>query len=79
MMNDVNPEEAVMRADLALKQKQAFWETPRNLVVVLGAFAAIVATLAGLAGYKFAQQSGAPTQIIFQPGSIVVAPAPPPK
>lgn len=62
-----------MRADLALKTKQAFWETPRNLAIIFGAFAAIVATLAGLAGYKFGQQSSAtPTQIIFQPGSIVV-------
>jgi hypothetical protein len=67
--------ESLMRADLALKTKQAFWETPRNLAIIFGAFAAIVATLAGLAGYKFGQQSATPTQIIFQPGSIVAPPS----
>ncbi len=60
-----------MRADLALKQKQAFWETPRNLVVSAAALTAIVATLAGLAGFKLGQNSP-PTQIVFQPGSIVL-------
>jgi len=66
---------AVMRADLKLKDKQAFWETPRNLVVVIGAIAAATAAIAGLAGYKLGQGSP-PVQIIFQPGSIVAPPAP---
>ncbi len=65
---------AVMQADLKLKQKQAFWETPRNLALIFGALVAGTAALAGLAGYKLGQSSP-PTQIIFQPGSIVVAPA----
>ena len=63
------------QADLGLKQKQAFWETPRNLVVIIGAIAAAVAAVAGLAGYKLGQGS-APVQVIFQPGSIVAPPAP---
>ena len=65
-----------MRADLALKTRQSFWETPRNLVIMGAALTGIVATLAGLAGYKFAQTSQ--PQIVFQPGSIVVT-APPAK
>lgn len=68
---------AVMGADLKLKQKQAFWETPRNLVVIISAIAAATAAIAGLAGYKLGQGSpSVPVQVIFQPGSIVAAPAP---
>ncbi len=64
-----------MRADLRLKERQSFWETPRNLVVTFAAFAVVVATIAGLAGYK-AGSAPAPT-IVFQPGSIVLQqPAP---
>lgn len=68
---------AVMGADLKLKQKQAFWETPRNLVVIISAIAAATAAIAGLAGYKLGQgSSSVPVQVIFQPGSIVAPPAP---
>jgi hypothetical protein len=55
----------LMRMDLNLKTKQAFWETPRNIAILL----ATVATLAGLFGYKLG--STAPQPIILQ-----VAPAP---
>jgi len=64
-----------MQADLKLKQKQAFWETPRNLVVIISAIAAATAAIGGLAGYKLGQGSP-PIQVIFQPGSIVAPPAP---
>lgn len=60
-----------MRADLDLKQKQAFWETPRNIAILVGAVAAVVATVAGMAGYRAGQTIGAPT-VVFQPGSIVI-------
>ena len=69
---------AVMQADLKQKQKQAFWETPRNLALIFGALVAGTAALAGLAGYKLGQSSPPPLQVIFQPGSIVAAPAPAP-
>lgn len=36
-----------------LNRKQDFWETPRNLIVVVGGITAVVATIAGMAGYKF--------------------------
>jgi hypothetical protein len=68
---------AVMGADLKLKQKQAFWETPWNLVVIISAIAAATAAIAGLAGYKLVQGSlPVPVQVIFQPGSIVVPSSP---
>ena len=56
-----------MRADLSLKDKQAFWETPRNIALLLAAVAAIAGTL----GFKLGQSSP-PNQIVFQPGSIVL-------
>lgn len=52
--------------DLELRRKQAFWETPRNLALVLGAVAAIAAAVAGLAGYKLGSQPP-PTVIIQAP------------
>ena len=50
----------LMRADMDLKTKQAFWETPRNLAVLLG----VVAAVAGLLGYEFGQMA--------QPAPIVI-------
>jgi len=61
------------QADLDLKQKQAFWETPRNIAVLLG----VAIAMAGVLGFKLGQNSP-PIQVIFQPGSIVV-PSPPAK
>lgn len=62
---------AVMGADLKLKQKQAFWETPWNIALLLG----VAVAIAGVLGFKLGQNSP-PVQVIFQPGSIVVPPAP---
>jgi len=47
---------AVMRADLALKTRQAFWETPRNLAIIGGVLIALVGTAAGIVGFKLGQQ-----------------------
>lgn len=63
-----------MQSDLDLKRKQSYWETPRALALIVGAVAALFATLGGLAGYKYGSTPTAPTQIIFQPGSIQVLP-----
>lgn len=56
----------LLMLDLELRRKQAFWETPRNLALVLGAVAAIAAAVAGLAGYKLGSQPP-PTVIIQAP------------
>ena len=66
-----------MRADLDLQQKQAFWETPRNIVILL----IVVCGIAGVAGFMWgqilAEVAQSPRVIIqFAPGSIVAAPAP---
>jgi hypothetical protein len=66
------------RADIDLKEKQAFCETPQNFVILTGA--AIAASLEILVCYKVGQRDTspvAPAQIVFQPGSIVVKPAAP--
>ncbi len=66
--------EAIMRADLALKQKQAFWETPRNLVIIIGTIVAATAAIAGVVGFKLGQS---PTQIVVHlDAPLVVAPKP---
>lgn len=46
---------ALMRADITLKQKQAFWETPRNLVLIIGALVALFSIISGVLGYKIGQ------------------------
>ena len=66
-----------MRADLKLKEKQSFWETPRNLAVIFGALVAGVAAIAGLAGYKLGQSTPQqPIIIQLAPGVVPVQPAP---
>ncbi len=64
-----------MRADLALKTRQSFWETPRNLVIMGAALSGIVATLAGLVGYKLGATSPAQPIIIQLAPGVVAQPA----
>jgi len=52
-----------MQTDQILKQKQAFWETPRNIAILVTAVAAI----AGLLGFKLGQNQPPQTIIIQQP------------
>ncbi len=62
----------LMKADLGPKEQQSIWETPRNVVI-------LVAAIAFSLGFRLGQKDTPPPppQIIFQPGSIVVAPAAP--
>jgi hypothetical protein len=63
----------VMQLDKALKAKQGFWETPRNLAIVVGAVAALCAAIFGTLGYKLGSQ---PQQIIVHlDAPLVVQPA----
>jgi hypothetical protein len=62
-------------ADLDLRRKQGFWETPRNIAVLIGATAAI----AGVLGYKIGREPPAapqPIVITVQPPAM---PQPPQK
>lgn len=54
-----------MGADLKLKGRQSFWETPRNLVVILGTLVAATAAIAGLAGYKLGQSTPMQQRVII--------------
>ena len=62
-----------MRADLGLKTKQGFWETPRNIGILLG----VVAAIAGALGFRFGREPTpvAPPVIIQLAPGVVVAPA----
>jgi hypothetical protein len=53
---------ALMRADLNLKTRQTFWETPKGVAAVVAATAVLVGGVAGLAGYKIGSQ---PSQTII--------------
>ena len=57
-----------MAADLSLKTKQAFWETPRNIVLIVAA----VAGIAGVRGFKLGQREPQQQPIIIQ---VPAAPA----
>lgn len=50
--------------DIKLRRKQDFWETPRNLAIVLGAAAALAAAVGGFLGYTLARTP--PTPIVIQ-------------
>jgi hypothetical protein len=52
--------------DIELRRKQIFWETPRNLAIVVGAAVAIVGALAGFIGYKIGQTPPPPIVIQLQ-------------
>jgi hypothetical protein len=47
---------ALMRADLYLKSQQGWWETPRNLAIIIGVVAALFGAITGILGFKLGQQ-----------------------
>jgi hypothetical protein len=50
----------LLRLDVLLRKKQAWWEHPRNFAVVLG----VIAAIAGIFGYKIGATPLPPQQII---------------
>lgn len=52
----------LLRLDVLLRKKQAWWETPRNAAILLGVLAALVGAFAGVVGYKIG--SAPPREII---------------
>ena len=72
---------ATMQADLQLKKRQAFWETPRNVALIGAAIASLFAAglgAAGVLGYKLGQREpiGTGTTIVVQPGATLVTQTP---
>ncbi len=66
-----------MEIDIELKRRRLFWETPRNLAIVVGTAIAV----AGWAGYKLGSQPPQVIQVqLLGPLPALTAPAPtPPK
>lgn len=60
-------QQELLMVDLNLRRKQDFWESPRNIAILIGATAALFGTLAGLAGYKFGSTPSQPPVIINLP------------
>lgn len=73
-MSDLTEDElrvAVMKVDLLLKRRQSFWETPRNLALIIAAVAAI----AGVIGFKLGTQPPQAIVVQFQqPLAVKVLP-----
>jgi hypothetical protein len=68
-----------MRADLNLKRRQAFWETPKSLAGLAVATVAIFGLLAGWAGWNIGRDLARPSPPIqvtvqFPPGTTIHAP-----
>ncbi len=61
-----------MGVDVELKSKQAFWETPHNIAILLATAVAV----AGWAGFKLGSQPPQPIVIQFQgaPPALPVQP-----
>jgi hypothetical protein len=51
----------LLKMDIELRRKQAFWETPRNIAILLG----VAVALAGAVGFKIGQTSP-PNPIVIQ-------------
>ncbi len=66
-----------MRADLTLKGRQAFWETPRNLVIIISTLVALATVIAGFVGFKIGQSQPPPVNVTisFPPGTSVQVPS----
>jgi hypothetical protein len=50
---DADLKRALTEIDILLKRRQAFWETPRNIAILLG----VVAAVAGGLGFHFGSQT----------------------
>jgi hypothetical protein len=57
----------LLMSDVRLRRKQEFWETPRNIGILLGVVAALVGAGAGVLGYKIGQTPAPPPIIINLP------------
>jgi hypothetical protein len=62
-----------MEADLSLKTRQAFWETPRNIALLV----TTVAAVAGLLGFKLGQHQS--PLVVVQTTAAERPPQPPPQ
>jgi hypothetical protein len=57
----------LLKMDVELRRKQVAWETPRNLLLVIGAAIALGGLVFGALGYKIGQTPSPPPVIINLP------------
>ena len=58
-------QQELLVADLNLRRKQDFWETPRNIAILLGATAALFSAMAGWLGFKIGSTPSPPPVVIY--------------
>ena len=61
-ITDAALKRALTEIDILLKRRQTFWETPRNLAIIVGVAVAVFGALAGVAGFQLGSRP--PQQII---------------
>ncbi len=50
-------QERIMVAEAKLKERQSFWETPRNLAIIVGTAVAFSAAVAGVLGFNLGRSA----------------------
>ena len=61
--NDAAHKQELLRLDMLLRRKQAFWETPRAVLLVIAVTAVIAGAAAGFLGFKIGQMPPPPIVI----------------
>lgn len=64
----------LLMADLALKKKQAFWETPKGFAAIIAALAVTIGAIGGVVGYQIGRTPAA-QQLVLPPGTTITVPA----
>jgi hypothetical protein len=76
LLERIELKDRLLMADLNLKTRQAFWETPKGFAAVIAALAITIGAIAGVLGYKIG--SAPPQQIIVHlDAPLLVQPAKP--
>ena len=63
-MSTDNLHDELVRLDILLRRKQVFWETPRAVLLIVAATAAVTGAMAGAIGFKIGQTP--PQPIVIQ-------------
>jgi hypothetical protein len=75
-ITDTELKRALTEIDILLKRRQARWETPRNLAIIIGVAVALFGTLSAIVGFQLGSRP--PQQIsvhLDQPLQVQIGPS----